>query len=195
MTRGPGPTCHTSWPEARRRRTAAQGACNRLAVVRPVIFAATNGQECESPHKERTTASRLYALSSSPQPAVKKADRRARSVQPPRGWAPPRLHCSQRSNLWHGGPGPHVMHPARQFLGAKKSHRRSRQYRVSSGPSQETEKISFQNQCSDSRHPAHGLTKTLSVKVMGQSVAGTGVAVGVTMGGPAVIASMGAQGL
>jgi hypothetical protein len=86
------------------------------------------------------------------------------------------------------------MHPARQFLGAKKSHRRSRQYRVSSGPPQKTEKINFQNQCSDSRHSAHGPTKTLSTKDTGQSAAGTGATVGVTMGEPTVIASIGAQG-
>jgi hypothetical protein len=85
------------------------------------------------------------------------------------------------------------MHPARRFLGAEKSHRRSRQYRASSRPSQKTEKINFQNQCSDSRHPAHDPTKTLSMEVTGQSAAGTCVAVGVTMGGPAVIASTGAQ--
>jgi hypothetical protein len=86
------------------------------------------------------------------------------------------------------------MHLARRFLGAEKSHRRSRQYRVSSGSSQKTEKINFQNQCSYSRHPAHGPTKTLSAEVTGQSAAGTCVAVGVTMGGLAVIASTGAQG-
>jgi hypothetical protein len=86
------------------------------------------------------------------------------------------------------------MHPARRFLGAEKSHRRSLQYCVSSGPSQKTEKINFQNQCSDSRHLAHGPTKLLNVEVTGQSAEGTGVAVGVTMGGPAVIASTGAQG-
>jgi hypothetical protein len=40
----------------------------------------------------------------------------------------------------------------------------------------------------------HDPTKTLSAEVTGQSAAGTGVAVGVTMGGPAVIASTGAQG-
>jgi hypothetical protein len=194
MTWGPGLTCHTSWPEERRRRIVAQGACHRPAVVHPFIFAATNGQEGELPHKERATALRLYALSSLPQPLVKKANRRTRSVQPPRGCAPPRLRCSRRSNLWHGGPGPHVMHPTRRFLGAEKSHRRSRQYRVSSGPSQKTEKINFQNHCSDSRHPAHGPKKILSVEVTGQSTAGTSVAVGVTMGGLAVIASMGAQG-
>jgi hypothetical protein len=35
--------------------------------------------------------------------------------------------------------------------------------------------------------------KALSVEVTGQSTTGTGVVVGVTIGGPAVIASMGAQ--
>jgi hypothetical protein len=85
------------------------------------------------------------------------------------------------------------MHPAHRFLGAEKSHRCSRQYRVSSGPSQKTEKINFQNQCSDLRHPAPSPTKTLSAEVTGQSAAGTGVAVGVTMGRPVVIASTGAQ--
>jgi hypothetical protein len=107
-------------------------------------------------------------FSSSSQPAVKKANRRTRSVQPPRGCAPLRLRCNQRSNLWHGGPGPHVMHLARRFLGAEKSHRRSRQYHASSRPSQKTEKINFQNQCSDSRHPVHDPTKTLSTEVTGQ---------------------------
>jgi hypothetical protein len=86
------------------------------------------------------------------------------------------------------------MHPAHRFLGAEKSHRRSCQYHISLGPLQKTERINFQNQCSDSRHPTHGPTKTLSAEVTGQSTAGTGVAVGVTMGGPAVIASTGAQG-
>jgi hypothetical protein len=194
MTRGLGLTCHTSWLEARRRLIVAQGACNRPAVIRPFIFAATNSQEGEPPHKERATALQLYALSSSPQPAIKKANHRTRSVQPPHGCAPPRLRCSQRSNIWHGGLGPRVMHLARRFLGAEKSHRRSLQCRVSSGPSQKTEKINFQNQCSDSRHPAHGPTKTLSAEVMGQSAAGTGMAVCVTMGGLTVIASTGAQG-
>jgi hypothetical protein len=194
MTWGSGLTCHTSWPEVRRRRIIAQGACHRPAVVCPFIFTATNGQEGEPPHKERVAAPRLYALSSSPQPVVKKANRHTRTMQSPSGCAPPRLRSSQRSNLWHGAPGPHVMHPARRFLGAEKSHRRSCQYRISSGPSQKTEKINFQNQCSDSRHPAHGPTKTLSAEVAGQSATGTGVVVGVTMGGPAVIASTGAQG-
>jgi hypothetical protein len=39
----------------------------------------------------------------------------------------------------------------------------------------------------------HGPTKKLSTEVTGQSAAGAGVAVGVTIGGPAVTASTGAQ--
>jgi hypothetical protein len=136
-------------------------------VMRPFIFVATSGQEGEPPHKKRATTPRLCAPSSSLQPVVQ---------------------------LLAWGPRPHVMHPARWFLGAEKSHRRSRQYRASSRPSQKTEKINFQNQCSDSRHPAHDPTKTLSTEVTGQLAMGIGVAVGVTMGGPAVIASTGAQG-
>jgi hypothetical protein len=166
MTWGPGLTCHTSWPKARRRQIVAQGACNRPAVIRPSIFAATSGQGGEPPHKEHATAPRLRAPSASLQPVVQ-----------PLAW----------------DPGPHVIHPARRFLGAEKSHRHSRQYRASSRPSQKTEKINFQNQCSDSRHPAHGPTNTLSAEVTGQSAAGAGVAVSVTMGGPAVTASTSAQ--
>ena len=146
------------------RRTAAQGACNHPTVKRPFIFAVTSGQKGEPPRKKRTTAPRLCAPSASLQPAVQ-----------------------------HGGPGPHVMQPARRLLGAEKSHRRSRQCHVFSGPSRKTEKISFQNQCSDSRHPAHGPTVTLSTKVTGQSAVGIGVAVGMTLSGPAVIAPIGTQ--
>jgi hypothetical protein len=124
---------------------------------------------------------------------VKEANRRARSMHSPRGCVPPQLRCNQRSNLWHGGPGPHVIHPARRFLGAGKSHRRSRQYRAFSRPSQKAKEINLQNRCSDSRHPAHGPTKTLSTEVTGQSAAGAGMAVSMTIGGPVVTASTGAQ--
>jgi hypothetical protein len=188
---GPSPTCHAGWPEARRRQTAAQGACNCPAVMRPFIFAAISGQEDEPLHKEHATAPRLCAPSSSPKPAVEKANRHAGSVQPTRDCAPPQLRCDRWSNM--GGPGPHVMQPACRTQSAEKLHRRSRQYHVSSGPSRRTEKISFQNQCSDSRHPAHGPIVTLSTKVTGQSTARTGMAVGVTIGEPAVIASTSAQ--
>jgi hypothetical protein len=146
------------------RRTAAQGACNRPTVVRPFIFAKTSGREGEPPRRKRTTDPRLCAPSASLRPVVQ-----------------------------YGGPGPHVMQPARQLLSAEKPHRCPRQYHVSSGPSRKTEKISFQNQCSDSRHHAHGPIVTLSMKVTGQSTAGTGMVVGVTIGGPAIIASTSAQ--
>jgi hypothetical protein len=146
------------------RRTAAQGACNCPAVMLPFIFTETSGREGEPPHRKRTTTPRLCAPSASLQPAIQ-----------------------------HGGPGPHVMQPVRRLLGAERSHRRLRQYHVPSGPSQKTKKISFQSQCSDSRHFAHGPTMTLSTKVTGQSTVGTGVAVGVTIGGPTVIASTSAQ--
>jgi hypothetical protein len=72
------------------RRTAAQGARNCLAVKRPFIFAVTNGQKGEPPRKKRTTAPRLCAPSASLQVAVQ-----------------------------HGGPGPHVMQPARRLPGAE----------------------------------------------------------------------------
>jgi hypothetical protein len=104
-----------------------KGACNRPAVKRSLIFAETSGRKVEPPHGKRTTAPRLCTPSASPQPAVQ-----------------------------HGGPDPHVMQPVRRSLGTEKSHRHSRQCHDSSGPSRKTEEISFQNQCSDSRHPAHG---------------------------------------
>jgi hypothetical protein len=146
------------------RRTAAQGACNRPTVMRFFILIETSVREDKPPCRKRATAPRLCAPSASLQSAVQL-----------------------------GGPGPCVMQPARRLLGAEKSHRHLRQCRVPSRPSQKTAKISFQNQCSDSRHPAHGPTVTLSTKIMGQSAVGTGVAVGVAISGLAVIASTGAQ--
>jgi hypothetical protein len=99
MTRGLGPTCHAGWPKARRRQTATQGACNCPAVMCPFIFAATRGQEDEPPHKKRATALGLCAPSSSPKPAVEKANCRVGSVQPTRGCAPPQLRCDRWSNM------------------------------------------------------------------------------------------------
>jgi hypothetical protein len=52
----------------------------------------------------------------SPKPAVERANRHASDVQPHRGGAPLRL-CRIR----HGGPGPHVMQPARRLLRARNS--------------------------------------------------------------------------
>jgi hypothetical protein len=85
------------------------------------------------------------------------------------------------------------MQPARRLPGAEKSHCRSRQCQVFSGPSRKTEKINFQKQCSNSRHPAHGPTVILSTKFTGQSTVGIGVAVGMALSGPTVIAPKGAQ--
>jgi hypothetical protein len=144
-------------------------------------------------------------------------NRRTRSVQPPRGYTPLHLRRNQRSRrrtavqevynrpmvvcplsfaatdgpTW--GPRPTCHATGAPVTGCGKSHRCSRQCHVSSGPSPKTEKLSFQNQCSDSRHPTHGPSVTLSTKVTGQSTVKTGVAVSVTIGGSAVIASTGAQ--
>jgi hypothetical protein len=96
------------------RRTTAQGACNCPAVRRLFIFAKTDGQEGEPPRRKQTTAPRLCAPS-----------------------------ASLQSTVQHADPGPHVMQPAHRLRGAQKSHRRLRQYRVPSGLSRKTEKISF----------------------------------------------------
>jgi hypothetical protein len=98
------------------RRTAAQGACNHPSVKRSLIFAETSGRKGEPPSKKRTTAPRLCAPSASLQPAIQ-----------------------------HGGIGPHVIQLTRRLPSAEKSHRRSHQCHVFSGPSRKTEKISFQN--------------------------------------------------
>jgi hypothetical protein len=71
--------------------------------MRPFIFGVTSGQEDEPPHKEHATAPRLCAPSSSLKRAVEKVNRHEGSIQPPRGWAPPQLHCNRRSNM---GPRP-----------------------------------------------------------------------------------------
>jgi hypothetical protein len=191
MTRGPGPTCHIGRPEARRRQTTTQGACNRPVVMCPFTFGATNGREGEPPHKERATAPRLSASSFFAKTGGQEGEPpRRKQTTAPRLCAP---SASLQSAVQHADPGPHVMQPAHRLRGAEKSHRRLRQYRVPSGSSRKTEKISFQNQCSDSRHPAHGPIVTLREKVTGQSAVGTGMTVGVAIGGPTVIAPTGAQ--
>jgi hypothetical protein len=62
-----------------------------------------------------------------PRPTGERADSRAGGMQPRQVGAPLRLQRAQ-----HGGPGPHVMQPARRLLRAKKLHRHSRHYRASS---------------------------------------------------------------
>jgi hypothetical protein len=53
-----------------------------------------------------------------------KPSRKERAIA--RDSAPLHLHRHQRPSLWHGGPGPHVMHLACRFLGAKEANRRTR---------------------------------------------------------------------
>jgi hypothetical protein len=79
------------------RRTAVQGACNRPTVKRPFIFVVSSGQRGEPPRKKDTTVPRLCAPS-----------------------APLQL------TVQLGGPGPHVVQPARRLLRAKKLHRHLR---------------------------------------------------------------------
>jgi hypothetical protein len=123
-----------------RRRTAAEEACNRPAVVRPLGFAAASGPTSGMGAQAHMSCTWRAGF------CVQRSRTAARaSTTPPRG-------CHKK-----------------------------------------TEKLNFQK-CSDSRHPAHGPAKTSSAEVTGQSAAGTGVAVGMTMGGPAVIASTGVQG-
>jgi hypothetical protein len=156
--------CPHFWGKPRSgRRTAAQGACNRPTVKRPFIFVVTSGQKGESPRKKRTTAPRLCTPSALLQPV-----------------------------LQHGGPGPHVMQPARRLPGAKKSHHRLRQCHAFSGPSRKSEKISFSEPVQRLEAPC-AWPATLSMKVTGQSVVGIGVADDMTIGGPAVITSTSTQ--
>jgi hypothetical protein len=70
-----------------KRRTVAQGACNRPTVVRPFIFAETSGQEDEPPRRKRATAPRLCTPSASLQPAVQHG-----------GQA--HMSCTRRAGYW-----------------------------------------------------------------------------------------------
>jgi hypothetical protein len=90
------------WPKARRRRIVAQGACNRPAITCPSTFTAASDQEGEPPHKKQATVLQIFALPPSPKLAVKEANRHARSMQPPRGCAPPQVRCNRWPNLWNG---------------------------------------------------------------------------------------------
>jgi hypothetical protein len=75
---------HLHHNQRSRRQTAAQGTCNRPAVIRPFISTATGGQGGEPPHKEHATAPRLRAPSASLQPVVQ-----------PLAWGPgPTCHTS-----------------------------------------------------------------------------------------------------
>jgi hypothetical protein len=86
-------------------RAKSPPTCSRVPTLRHggwvphVIRVDLKRKEGKPPHTKHVTASRLYALSSSPKPAVEKADRHARSVQPHRGRAPFQLRCNRRSSM------------------------------------------------------------------------------------------------
>jgi hypothetical protein len=77
------------------------------------------------------------------------------------GNAPLRPRRNRQPSPWRKGPGPRIILLGRRFLGAEKSHRRSRQYRVSSGPLQKTKKVNFQNQCSGIEAPRAWPSETI----------------------------------
>jgi hypothetical protein len=94
-TRSMQPPCsytpfHLHHNQRSRRRTVAQGTCNRPAVIRPFTSTATSGQGGELPHKEHATAPRLHAPSASLQPVVQ-----------PLAWGP-QAHMSytRRAGSW-----------------------------------------------------------------------------------------------
>jgi hypothetical protein len=74
-----------------------------------------------------------------PKPTVERADRHAGGVQPHHGDTPLRLQRIQ-----HGGPGPHVMEPARRLLRAKNCTATC----ANAVPSR------LRNRCRDSRQPS-----------------------------------------
>jgi hypothetical protein len=100
LFKGRSPHSH---PQASRAKSPP--TCSKVPTLRHggrvphVIRADLKREEGKPPHTKHVTAPRLYALSSSPKPAVEKADRHARSVQPHRSRAPFQLRCNRRSSM------------------------------------------------------------------------------------------------
>jgi hypothetical protein len=101
---GLGPTRHTSWSEARRRRTAAHEGCNRLAVT--------------------------SALPSSQKPVVERVDYHSTSIQLHHDCAPLWLHPHPVDQRKESGPACHVT--GAPVTTCKKLHRHPRQCCASS---------------------------------------------------------------
>jgi hypothetical protein len=86
-------------------RAKSPPTCSRFPTLRHggkvphVIQTDPKREEGEPPHKKHATTPRISALSSSPKPAVEKADRHARNMQPHHGCAPFQLRCSRRSSM------------------------------------------------------------------------------------------------
>jgi hypothetical protein len=115
----------------------------------------------------------------SPRPAGERADNHAGGMQPRQVGAPLRLQRAQ-----HGGPGPHVMQPARQLLRASNCTAT----RATTAPPR------LRNQYCDSRQPCV-LTQQCrpGTSVTGQSAVGEGVTVNTAKDGPAVMAVAGGR--
>jgi hypothetical protein len=143
MTRGPDLTCHTAGPlvpkyeegeSSGEERVPPHGRCAASSLPRPMAQPPTWGP--------RPTCH----ASGVPVPEYEEGEPSCEECTPAYGSAPLRLRQNQQPSPWHKGPGPPVILLGRRFLGAEKSHRRSRQYHASSGPPQKTEKVNFQNQ-------------------------------------------------
>jgi hypothetical protein len=100
LFKGRSPHSH---PQASR--AMSPPTCSRVLTLRHggwvphVIRVDTKREEGKPPHAKHVTAPRLYALSSSPEPAVEKADHHARSVQPRHGCVPFQLRHIWRSSM------------------------------------------------------------------------------------------------
>jgi hypothetical protein len=90
---------------------------------------------------KHVTAPRLYALSSSPKPAVERADHHARSIQPHHGCAP-----VQPRHIWR---------PNMEARAHTSCNRRTGYYmqRNRTATCANVASSRLQNQCSDSRQP------------------------------------------
>jgi hypothetical protein len=142
LFKGRSPHSH---PQASRAKSPP--TCSRVLTLRHgggvphVVRADPKHEEGKPPHTKHVTAPRLYALSSSPKPAVEKADRHARSVQPHRGCAPFQLRCNRRSSM---GARSHMS--CNQRTGYYVQRNRTATCANAASPR-------LQNQCSDSRQP------------------------------------------
>jgi hypothetical protein len=142
LFKGGSPHSH---PQASRAKSPP--TCSRVPTLRHggwvphVMRADPKREEGKLPHAKHETAPWLYALSSSPKPAVKKADRLARSMQPHHGRTPFQLRCNRWSSMG-----------ARSHMSC---NRRTGYYMQGNRTATCANAASsrLQNQCSDSRQP------------------------------------------
>jgi hypothetical protein len=100
LFKGRSPHSH---PQASRAKSPP--TCSRVLTLRHggwvphVIRADPKREEGGPPHTKHAATPRVSTPSSSPEPAVERADRHARSMQPHHGCAPFRLHRIRRSSM------------------------------------------------------------------------------------------------